>query len=262
MKVLWPVCTRYYSQSYIFFLLIAVWLMMSSTPGLAQEVPESPRPITIPLQPPRPPQEQILSPVPQQFDWISRESPFNPLLESLVELQRTPSSLFMSLTAAEQYSDNFQRTDVDPEENFGTSLILGTVYRRERARRFLSLAGTMGVRYDTADQRGEGSINLTLNTGYELSRLALALSDSLTVSDDRFSLSQGIESRRSSFLRNAFSPQMRVALSRLTSMTVGYRNTVTVAPAVTPIPDEECLLRLLQDKPCDTMSRKPQHNAN
>src|SRR5262249_24060692 len=33
------------------------------------------------------PQEQLLAPVPQQFNWLEREAPLNPLLESLLSLQ-------------------------------------------------------------------------------------------------------------------------------------------------------------------------------
>src|SRR5262245_14629957 len=59
-----------------------------TAPDPLERLPSAPGPLeTLPS-----PQEQLLAPVPQQFNWLEREVPSNPLLESLLSL-REPTGL-------------------------------------------------------------------------------------------------------------------------------------------------------------------------
>ena len=131
-------------------LVVGLGVTLANGPALAQDAPAPSGPTTVPLRPPPSPRERLLSPVPQQFDWMRRISPDNPLLESLADLQRVKSRLSFSLTLSGAYSDNFGHSDdgsedADSGENVRTALTFGTVYHRERAleagtQSFMSLA--------------------------------------------------------------------------------------------------------------------------
>ena len=104
-------------------------------PVPVESVPVAPGPLP-------PPQEQLLTPIPRQFDWMRRTVRSNPLLESLLRLREVTPRLLMSVSLTEEYSDNFFLSDSDPQDVFRTSLNLGTVYRvRKRTR--LRFAGQL-----------------------------------------------------------------------------------------------------------------------
>ena len=69
---------------------------------------------------------------------MQREVRPNPVLESLLRLRQVAPRLLMSISLGEEYSDNFFLTDNNPEEEYRTRLSLGTVYRLEGARSFVS----------------------------------------------------------------------------------------------------------------------------
>jgi hypothetical protein len=94
----------------------------------------------------------------------------------------------------------------------------------------VSLANSISANYEARAQNYNiGFANLSLNLGYELPRLSLALSESFLRDDDvsRTSSSNIREGRRT-FSQNVVSPQLRYALSRLTTMTLAYTNTIVV----------------------------------
>jgi hypothetical protein len=158
---------------------------------------------------------------------MRREVRPNPLLERLLDL-REPPQLSLSLSLSEEYSDNFEQTERDPEEEYTTILSVGTVYRLERGHGFISLANTISAEYEArAEELNIGFVNLALNTGYQLPRLALALNASLVRDDDPvLASSSGLRQGRQTFLRSSVSPQMRYALSQLTSINLAYTNTL------------------------------------
>lgn len=218
---------------------ITIWLtfvlVILATSALAQEATAPSEPAPVPVGPLPPPQEQLLSPVPQQFDWVSRDVRPNPLLESLLGLQETQSQLFMSVTLSEEYFDNFSQSGAQGdgtggEEEFRTTLSLSTVYRLERGRSFVSLANSISGNYEARSENNNiGFANLSLNVGYEFPRLSLALSDSFIREDDTLQTSSSnIREGRRTFTRNSVTPQIRFALSRVTSTTLAYTNTVVV----------------------------------
>ena len=172
--------------------------------------------------------ERILSPVPQQFDWMQRDVRPNMLLESLLGVQEEPTKLFMSVNLTEQYSDNFLQTDGGGMTEYRTSGNLATVYRLESGRGFLSLANTVSGNYDArAEDSHIGFANLAFNTGYQLPRLSLALSESFIRDDESGRASPaGVRRGRRTFWQNRLSPQIRYAFSRLTATTAGYTNTL------------------------------------
>ena len=220
-------------------IVVALGLTLANGPAPAQDAPAPSGPTTVPLRPPPSPRERLLSPVPQQFDWMRRISPANPLLESLVDPQRVKSRLSFSLTLSGEYSDNYEGSvdvtgDEESQNNIRAALTLGTLYHRERlvaerTHSFVSLANTISADYDDAEGNAEiGFTNLSLNTGYNWSRISFALSDSLVLDDDQFRFTQGLESERRRFLSNSLSPQVRYAFSRRSSTTLGYTNEVVV----------------------------------
>jgi adhesin HecA-like repeat protein len=236
---LWRIGIWFDGRLLTILVIMALGLVPADGRGVAQEVPEPSSPTTVPLRPPPSPQERILSPVPQQFDWMRRVPPANPLLESLVAPQPVESRLLFSLTLSGEYSDNFRDTgdgggESASKDNVRTALTFGTLYHREHVREertqsFLSLANTISAHYDTSDGNTDiGFTNLTLNSGYTWPRLSFAVSDNLVLDDDRFRYTQGLESNRRRFLSNRLSPQMRYAFSRLSSMTLGYTNDIEV----------------------------------
>jgi len=200
-------------------------------PAPARVVPAIPGPL-----PPR--QEQILSPIPPQFDWISRDVRPNPLLEALLDLQERPPQLFMSVSLAEEYSDNFSQmagdrlspSGRDRRDAYRTSLGLGTAYRLEHKRSFISLANSLRFTYEARTEEHDLAFaNLSLNAGYQLPQLFLALSESF-IRDDSGEVASpdNLRRGRSTFLRNSIVPQLHYALSRLTSGTLAYTNTLVL----------------------------------
>jgi hypothetical protein len=196
--------------------------------ALAQEIPPPAESAPPPLGPLPPPQEQILTPIPQKFDWVRRDARPNPFLASLLELQDVQSRLFMAVTLAEEYTDNFSLDDEEEGEEFRTRLGLSTTYRLERGRGFLSFANTISGNYEARSEDSDiGFANVSLNTGYTLPRLSLALNASFIREDDALQTSSAnIRSGRSTFTRSTVTPQIRYTLSRTTSTTLAYTNTV------------------------------------
>ena len=96
--------------SAVFSLTLILTIMVGCL--YAQEVPQpsselAPAPTAPgPLETLPSPQEQLLAPVPPQFNWLEREVPPNPLLESLLSL-RAPRGLTISTSLTEEGSDNF-----------------------------------------------------------------------------------------------------------------------------------------------------------
>jgi hypothetical protein len=130
----------------------------------------------------------------------------------------------MSVSLTEDYSDNFFLSERDPEEEFRTGVSIGTVFRKESARSFVSLANTISGYYDVRSDRGNiGFANVALNIGHQLPRLALAVSESFIRSDDvPDATPTGVRSERRTFLRNSVSPQFRYDLSPVTAVNGAY----------------------------------------
>ena len=87
-----------------------------------------------------------LAPVPQQFNWLEREAPSNPLLESLLSL-RGPYRFQVSASLYETASDNFDHRPGDHRIAARTGVVLGTVYRLDKGQDFVSLANTISAFY-------------------------------------------------------------------------------------------------------------------
>ena len=212
------------------FVYLAFLLVSAGAHAFAQEAPVPPKPVpTIPGPlPPR--QEQVLSPIPQQFDWMSRDVRPNPLLEALVDLQERPPQLFMAGSLTEDYSDNFFQMARDRKDEYRTRLGLGTVYRLAGGPSFISLASSLNVSYQArAEQTNVTSANLSLNAGHQLPQLLLALSESFTREDSGEEASpDSLRRGRSIFLRNSINPQLRYAFSGITSGTLAYTNTLVL----------------------------------
>ncbi|HEY1249015.1 MAG TPA: hypothetical protein VGE97_08520, partial [Nitrososphaera sp.] len=177
------------------------------------------------------PQEQLLAPVPQQFNWLEREAPSNPLLESLLSLQER-RGLTVTTSLIESGSDNFDHTPGDHRVDSRTGVVLGTVYRLDDGQNFVSLANTIRAFYQTRTARSEiGFANLLLNAGYQLPPLSFGLTDSFVRDDNTAQLldaSFALLGTGQKFLRNSISPQMRYDISPITAATLGYTNTVVV----------------------------------
>jgi hypothetical protein len=190
-------------------------------PASIELVPAAPGPLP-------PPQEQLLTPIPRQFDWMQREVRPNPFLESLLRLREVTPRLLMSISLAEEYSDNFFLTDRNPQEEYRTSLSIGTVYRLEGGRSFVSLANSLSGSYDARAGQGEFTyVNLALNAGYQLPRLSLSLSESFLRSDEAADATPtGVRRQRRPFSQNIISPQLRYELTRATAINWAYTNTL------------------------------------
>src|ERR1043166_2214949 len=89
----------------VLLLTVMCGLPSAQTPPLGNEPALTPA-VAGPLETVPAPQEQLLAPVPQQFNWLEREVPSNPLLESLLSL-REPSGLTVTTSLTEDVSDNF-----------------------------------------------------------------------------------------------------------------------------------------------------------
>ena len=179
------------------------------------------------------PQEQLLAPVPQQFNWLEREVPPNPLLESLLSL-RAPRGLTMSTSLTEEGSDNFDHTPGNHKFDSRTGVVLGMVYRLDDGQKFVSLANTISASYQARTASSEiGFANLILQAGYQLPSLSFGLTDSF-VRDDNPSQLQARDASfallepQQKFLRNSISPQVRYDISPTTAAALGYTNTVVV----------------------------------
>jgi opacity protein-like surface antigen len=194
----------------------------------AEEATVPPEPVPVAPGPPPSQHEQMLSPIPPQFDWMYREVRPNPLLEGLLALRERPGKLLMSVSLTEEYSDNFFLGERSREDEFRTAVNIGTVYRLEDRRSFLSLANTISATYAVRSELSNlGFANLSLNTGYQLPRLSLSLSESFIRSDDVEEVSPaGIQAIRRTVLRNSVSPQVRYDVSRLTALNLAYTNRI------------------------------------
>ena len=110
--------------------LALLWVLIPEGTSAGEE----PVPIeSVPVAPsPTPPlAEQLLAPVPSQFNWMRREVRSNPLLEALLQLTERPPQLLMSVSLTEEYSDNFFLSERNQEEEFRTGIDIGTIYRLE-----------------------------------------------------------------------------------------------------------------------------------
>jgi opacity protein-like surface antigen len=210
--------------------LLGLVLLLGATGECGEAEPPPPSGESVPVAPGPlpPPQEQILAPIPRQFDWMRRDVRPNPSLESLLRLREVTPRLLMAISLVEEYSDNFFLQDRNAEEEYRTSLNLGTVYRLESGRSFVSLANLLRGSYDV--RAGEGNFafaNLALNTGYELPRWSFSLSESFIRSDEpQDAAPTGIRHERRTFSQNIVSPQVRYSLTPTTALTGAYTNTL------------------------------------
>jgi hypothetical protein len=220
--------------------LLSLALLLTVLGGLpsAQTPPLGPEPVLTPTVPgplevAPSPQEQLLAPVPQQFNWLEREVPSNPLLESLLSL-REPSGLTVTTSLTEDVSDNFTHAPGDHQIDSRTGVILGTVYRLDDGQNFVSLANTIRAFYQARTARSQiGFANLVLRAGYQLPPLSVGLTDSFIRDDNTAQLqtqnaSLALLRTQQRFLRNSVSPQVRYDISPITAATLGYTNTVVV----------------------------------
>jgi hypothetical protein len=209
---------------------LACLLVFAGAHVFAQEAPVPPTPMPAIPGPLPPPQEQVLSPIPAQFDWMSREVRPNPLLEALLDLQERPPQLFMSGSLTEEYSVNFFQMAHDRRDEYRTRLGLGTVYRLARGLSFISLANSLSVNYQArAEQTSIAFANLSLTAGHQLPPLSLALSESFIRNDSGEAASpDSLRRGRSTFLSNSITPQLRYTFSPITSGTLAYTNTLVL----------------------------------
>jgi hypothetical protein len=210
--------------------LIVLALLLVAVGGFVFAEQAAVTPETVPVTPGPPPsqQEQILSPIPPQFDWMRREVRPNPLLEELLALRERPGRLLISVSLSEEYSDNFFLDERNREDEYRTAVSIGTVYRLESGRSFLSLANTIRADYAVRSELSNlGFANLSLNTGYQLPRLSLSLSESFIRSDEVEEVSPAvIRATRRTVLSNSVSPQVRYDLTQTTALNLVYTNTI------------------------------------
>jgi opacity protein-like surface antigen len=174
-------------------------------------------------------QERILAPVPQQFNWLGREAPSNPFLESLLSLQG-PYRLKVAASLTEEVSDNFDHRPGDHSIGARTGVILGTVYRLDEGQDFISLANTVRAFYEVPTDRSQiGFANLVLNAGYQLLPLSFGLTESF-VRDDGTAQDATSSFLRTQqrFIRNTVSPQVRYDITSRTAATLAYTNTLVI----------------------------------
>ena len=174
-------------------------------------------------------QERILAPVPQQFNWLGREAPSNPLLESLLSLQG-PYRLKVAASLTEEVSDNFDHRPGDHRIGARTGVILGTVYRLDEGQDFISLANTVRAFYEVpTDQSHIGFANLVLNAGYQLLPLSFGLTDSFIRDDNTAQdATSSLLRTQQRFIRNTVSPQVRYDITSRTAATLAYTNTLVI----------------------------------
>ena len=223
-----PESTRMMAGLYLWVSLLGLALLLGATGecGEAEPPPTSGESVPVAPGPLPPPQEQILTPIPRQFDWMRRDVRPNPFLESLLRLREVTPRLLMAISLVEEYSDNFFLQDRNAEEEYRTSLNLGTVYRLESGHSFVSLANLIRGSYDA--RAGEGHFafaNLALNAGYALPRWSLSLSESFIRSDEVDEASPtGVRRERRPFSQNVVSPQVRYSLTPNTALNWVYTN--------------------------------------
>jgi opacity protein-like surface antigen len=196
--------------------------------GVTEQPETAPKPVPAIPSPPPPLPEQILSPIPRQFDWMRREVHPNPALEAVLGLQEVTPRLLMTISLGEEYSDNFFLEERDREEEYRTRLTVGTVYRLESGRSFVSLANSLSGTYDARAEQGNFAFaNLAFNVGHQLPRLSLALSESFVRSDQvEEARPTGVRRERQTFTTNTISPQVRYDLTPRTALTGAYTNTL------------------------------------
>jgi Putative beta-barrel porin 2 len=230
LKVLESIQTIGLTRFWTSLLLLVLLLAAAGECSDGEQAPSPVEPVLVVPGPPPPPQEQILSPIPKQFDWMRRGVLPNPLLQSLLGLREFTGRLLMSISLTEEYSDNFFQTERDRQDNYRTSLNIGTVYRLERGRSFISLANSISGTYDTAsDMANVPFANLALNAGHQLPRLSLALSESFTRNDQPEEASPtGIRRAGQRFLQNILSPQVRYTFTPTTAADFAYTNALVV----------------------------------
>lgn len=216
-----------FASLYNILLLLFLSVVIPANLVDAQEPALPPEPNLDVSRPFPPPHERVLSPIPQQFDWIDREVRSNPLLETPLSLLDGPHRFTLLASLVEQYSDNFFQTESNAREEYRTSASLGTVYRWEGPQSFISLANTFNANYDAKSETNDiGFVNLVFSAGHELPKLSLALNESFVRDDDPIVASpSGIRRGRRTFIRNRVSPQMRYKFTRLTSLDFRYANT-------------------------------------
>jgi opacity protein-like surface antigen len=174
-------------------------------------------------------QERILAPVPQPFNWLEREAPSNPLLESLLSLQG-PYHLNVSASLFEEASDNFDHSPGSHRISARTGVILGTVYRLDKGQDFVSLASMVRAFYEVPTDRGQiGFANLVLNAGYQLLPLSFGLTDSFIRDDSTWQdATSPLLRAQQRFIRNTVTPQVRYDITPRTAATLAYTNTLVV----------------------------------
>ncbi|RMF91099.1 MAG: hypothetical protein D6736_05705, partial [Nitrospinota bacterium] len=167
---------------------------------------------------------------------IQREVRPNPFLEALIalrerllELREGPPRLFMSIFVSEEYDDNVFSEAENRDDDFRTSIGVGTVFRYQRGRSFVSLSNSLRGNFSAhfPEQNDVAFANLALNTGYQNPRWSVALNESLVRDDEPVQASpSGIRRERNVFLRNSISPQFRFAFTRRTSANFAYTHTL------------------------------------
>jgi opacity protein-like surface antigen len=221
-----PTRTIPLSGLYVAQLALVLLMVLVGNCVFAAESEEPLEAVPVAPGPPPPLQEKILSPIPKQFDWMRREVRPNPLLEALLALRERPPRLLVTVSLSEEYSDNFFLSERDREEEFRTSVSIGTAYRLESGRSFISLANLLSSNYDVMAEQGNIAFaNLSLNAGYQLPRLSLTLSENFVHTDNAEEASPaGVRNERRRFLRNSISPQIRYDLTRTTAISGAYSN--------------------------------------
>ncbi len=203
-------------------------------PAEEPTAPPSPAPVSPGLPPS--PQAQTLTPVPEQFEWIQRDIRPDPILqplltlrEGLTTLREGPPVLFMTLFVSEEYDDNTFDDEENTEDDFITRIGIGTVFRLQKRRSFISLSnnisGEISARF--SEQNEVGFANLALTAGHQAPRWSLALSESFVRDNDSVQATDsGRRTGRSNFLRNRVSPQFQYNFTPRTSANLGYTNTI------------------------------------
>ena len=214
--------------SFTLFLTIMAGRPNAQAPPLGPEPAPAPA-VPSPLETVPAASERILAPVPQQFNWLEREAPSNPLLESLLSL-RGPYRFQVSASLYETASDNFDHLPGDHRVAARTGVVLSTVYRLDRGQDFISLANTVRAFYEVPTDRGEiGFANLIFNAGYQVRPLSFGLTDSFIRDDNTAqSATTSLLRPQQKFIRNTVTPQVRYDITPLTAATLAYTNTVVV----------------------------------
>lgn len=223
----------------LFFLLLRSAIAQDDNVAVdASATPASPLAIPAPLT-----SEQRVAPIPERFNWLRPGSLPNSLLESLLDFREGPTNFLLSFSLTGEYSDNFSRSNErinngdrrGEGEEYRALLNIGTVYRAEEGRAFLSLANSFSTNYRfKAEETDIAFANLNFIAGYEFPRLSIALRESFIRDNDftsdalRNDPSVGLSRQRNTFLRNTVGPQMRYRLSRLTAMNLGYTYILTL----------------------------------